>query len=150
MAALDTLPLDARERALKDGALGRANVVAFGPGRAHEVCGRRRPRQRGRVDAEPDPRRPRRADDKVVAIDREQRRPVPVAGWREQDARLGKGETEVIRLDESGRVGDRACDQTREAFSQVAPGRTTRQARRPDRRVRQKWARSCKGGPNCG
>src|SRR6202020_1413958 len=35
---------------------------------------------------------------------------------------LGKGQTEVLRLDEPGRIRDRAGNQAREAFGQVAPG----------------------------
>ena len=111
----------ARQRPLEDGALRRIDVVAFGPGASDEVCGRSRPLEAGCADAEPDPGRARRADDEVVAVNREQRRPVPVAGRGEQDARLGKRETEIFRFDDPSRIGDRGRDQTREAVGQIAP-----------------------------
>src|SRR3984885_13918940 len=103
-AALDTLPLErasARWRTARSAAPMSSLSAPARPMRSAAGVGRL-------------------SGDGVVPVDCKQRRPVPVASRREQDPRLGKGQTEVLRLDEPGRIGDCAGNQAREAFGQVA------------------------------
>ena len=72
-------------------------------------------------DAKRQPRRAGRPDHKIVRIDGDQRRRTLVGHRSEQNARVGKGQTEILRLDPAGSVGHRHRDEIDETFGQVGP-----------------------------
>ena len=102
------------------GALGHNNIIACRARIANQIGRWDRARQRSSTKAERPARCARRTNDKVVAIDREQRVDSPLAFWREQNPRVRKGVTEIFGLNDTCRVRHCACDEAAETFSHIS------------------------------
>ena len=142
-AALETLP-PARASARCSAARSAASTPSPSARvSADQVRRRHRSRQSLSVEAKRQPRGARRADDEIVAVDRHKRGARAFARGRQQNARLGKGEAEVLGFDRARRVRHDDADQTLQSLRSGRPGTRRRRWRRRGRHARRRLARSC-------
>ena len=113
----------ARQSALQHGPFGGVDVVTLALRASHDVGRGPRPGERLSVDAERQPRRPRRAHDEIVTVYGQQRRPEAFACAGQQDARQRKSKAEILGFDCARGVRHRGREQLCEALSQIGPAR---------------------------
>ena len=143
-AALETLP-PARASARCSAARSAASTPSPSPrASADQVRRRHRPRQSLSVEAKRQPRGARRADNEIVAVDRHQRGARAFARGRQHNARVGKGEAEVLGFDRARRVRHDHADQTLQSLRSGPPGTRRRRWPRRGRHARRRSARSCR------
>ena len=95
----------------------------FPPAPTNQIGGRHRPCELLHADAERQPRGPRRANDEIAVVDRDERDARALAGGRQHDPRRRKSMTEVLRFDRARRIRDCGRDQPDKAFGEVGAAR---------------------------
>lgn len=116
LGSLGDVASGSSKSAFQHGAFCGFDLVLVRRRAVDEIRGRRWSRKRMGVDAERQPRRPSRPDNKVVTIEREQRRARPFAARRQHNSCSWKSEAKILSLNRARRVRNRACYKVDEAW----------------------------------